>query len=522
MSGIFVKFRGTGTSLIAGAFLLIGSGAVAQGLDFLPEEEYLQIEAAPKHRAFLPQSVDLSSRFPRPGDQGEQSSCVGWAVGYAARSYYEGLDGNGVSGDASVASPAYIYNSINRVPKDCTRGSYIADALDLLRRGSLSMAEYPYSESRCTPPTRSETALADDFRIKDWIRVNHTNMDQIKGQLAQGHPVIIGMKSSPELHRVKAGEIYRGSGDTGEPIGHAMTVVGYDEARRAIKVINSWGEDWGRRGFGWISYDAFLREGREAYAMRPLEAGVDPEPRINIPVPPPSPVPFDPERPISPSEVTIADVGCGRVSVRREGNGYQVTGFVGSEEDVVNVREHFAGRDADIDLEIRPWPQCEVLLTLDEALSAAGRPVISLPDRRSGFKEGDTLGIEITTPPAPSFLHVAYVQADGTVVNLAQSENMALEAIDSGASLKFGDGQDGRALFTIGPPFGTEMIIAVSSVSPLFPSERPRTETEREFLTALRQALLASPPGADGERVVSAAYRPLLTKPNATEKEGEE
>src|SRR6185369_1485275 len=62
--------------------------ASAQGLVFEPDDAYAQYPKLERHRAFLPESVDLSARFPTPGDQGNQGSCVGWAVGYAARSYY--------------------------------------------------------------------------------------------------------------------------------------------------------------------------------------------------------------------------------------------------------------------------------------------------------------------------------------------------------------------------------------------------------------------------------------------------
>ena len=50
--------------------------------------------------------------------------------------------------------------------------------------------------------------------------------------------------------------------------GHAMTVVGYDDRKQAIKVINSYGAAWGDGGFGWIAYDTFLRDAKEAYTMR--------------------------------------------------------------------------------------------------------------------------------------------------------------------------------------------------------------------------------------------------------------
>ncbi len=60
----------------------------ASGAVFDTEEQLADIQRTRTFRAFLPASVDLSDRFPRVGNQGKQSSCTGWAVGYAARSYY--------------------------------------------------------------------------------------------------------------------------------------------------------------------------------------------------------------------------------------------------------------------------------------------------------------------------------------------------------------------------------------------------------------------------------------------------
>lgn len=58
------------------------------GLVFADPLEYGTYRATPLYSNFLPEAIDLSASFPSPGNQGWQSSCVGWAVGYAARSYY--------------------------------------------------------------------------------------------------------------------------------------------------------------------------------------------------------------------------------------------------------------------------------------------------------------------------------------------------------------------------------------------------------------------------------------------------
>ena len=60
--------------------------ARGQGLILDTEQDLANIPHTSEYRAYLPDRVDLSDRFPTPGDQGKQNSCVGWSVGYAARS----------------------------------------------------------------------------------------------------------------------------------------------------------------------------------------------------------------------------------------------------------------------------------------------------------------------------------------------------------------------------------------------------------------------------------------------------
>jgi hypothetical protein len=37
--------------------------------------------------------------------------------------------------------------------------------------------------------------------------------------------------------------------------GHAVSLVGFDDTKRAWLIRNSWGPEWGENGFAWISYD---------------------------------------------------------------------------------------------------------------------------------------------------------------------------------------------------------------------------------------------------------------------------
>ncbi|HLN10567.1 MAG TPA: hypothetical protein VK281_16625 [Xanthobacteraceae bacterium] len=56
------------------------------------------------------------------------------------------------------------------------------------------------------------------------------------------------------------------------------------------------------------------------------------------------------------------------------------------------------------------------------------------------------------------------------------------------------------------------MIIALASRSPLFETELPAKRTEREYLSALRRALIYKPSAAMPDREVTAAMTILKTR----------
>ncbi len=76
--------------VIASVLMMLPSAVMAQGLVREPEELYKSFPVLPTYRDFLPPQSDLSGGFPPAGNQGNQGSCVAWAVGYDLRSYYEG------------------------------------------------------------------------------------------------------------------------------------------------------------------------------------------------------------------------------------------------------------------------------------------------------------------------------------------------------------------------------------------------------------------------------------------------
>ena len=486
--------------------------AGAQGLVFEPDDAYAQYPKLERHRAFLPESVDLSARFPTPGDQGNQGSCVGWAVGYAARSYYavarEGRPRNQIG---EIPSPAYIYGAI-KSPGACDTGSLITRALDLLtREGAMSLASYPYHDGQCPAPTRVSTA---QFRIRSWRAINIGVVDDVKGALARGNPVIIGAQVTKDFLRLRGDVVWRGSGEL-IPGGHAMTLVGYDERRQAFKVINSWGTRWGDGGFGWIGYEAYRQFVRQAYVM---DVAAGPAPFSPIPPGPgPAPQPTPPQPappPVVSLDPPLASYQCASLQVAQSASGPVVRGFVSTEADLGKLFESAKRAGVRTEVAVRPWPQCETLLTFKDAFAEPGAPDLRLRGDKRVYKKGEPLIIEVTTPPTPSYLYLVYVQASGGVVYLVQPKGPAPTPQLQARTIVLGDGSHGGPKFTIDGPYGDEMVLAIASQSPLFDEVRPSPEIERDFLTAFRKALLVRPTSDAAKRKVSGAWIALTTKEN--------
>lgn len=232
-------------------------------------------------RGALPPKVDLTDSFPPPGDQGNQGSCVGWAAAYL-KSYQERVERNwDIANTAHHFSPSFIYNQI-RVG-DCNAGAYAPHALGLLHeRGAASLATFPYQATRCDQvPSMAQLQDAMQYQIAGFRTVNAQDTTEIKQFLASGYPILIVAAVDMAFRKWRGTAPFRGASEGGP---HAMVIVGYDDSRQAVQVINSWGQAWGDRGYAWISYNGVRQMTREAYVAYDI---VDPLPRVVDIVPPP-------------------------------------------------------------------------------------------------------------------------------------------------------------------------------------------------------------------------------------------
>jgi hypothetical protein len=248
----------------------------------------------------LPAAVDLSAKMPAVGYQGQEGSCVGWATAYAMRGYEARQDvWSSIapqSTDPAVNfSPAFVYNQLDG-GKDA--GISIPAALALMQqRGAATLADMPYVAGQYkTQPSAAAFGDAAHYKVSSFGSIAPSDLTSMKAQVAAGIPVMLAIKVYANLYALGANQVYTGIAGTYEG-GHAVSVVGYDDAKQAAKFINSWGTSWGTAGYGWISYAALNQITVEAYsaiddhgAPKPVATVAPATPRLaTTPTPAPKP-----------------------------------------------------------------------------------------------------------------------------------------------------------------------------------------------------------------------------------------
>ncbi|HMK70540.1 MAG TPA: DUF4384 domain-containing protein, partial [Xanthobacteraceae bacterium] len=324
------------------------------------------------------------------------------------------------------------------------------------------------------------------------------------------NPVLIRMHVGSAFAKLRGSEVFTeptASPDDKNAGWHFMTLVGYDEHKQAFRLINSWSKRWGDHGYAWISYDLLHTRISGAYVLDVGQLTAQPGPVTPAPVTPaPPPVPVTPKPGAPPSE------SCSHLTVETRGEQSVVSGYVATNDDLTQLQKTVANTpNMSIgNVFVAPWPQCEALQTLEKPLAAANRPMIDV-GASAELHGGDQLKIQVRSPAQISYLYVSYIQADGSVVHLVQPGGLVMQPTLPNQTLVFGTGEGGKPKFTVSPPFGREMIIAIAARSPLFDHELPQQQTEREYLSVLRRALIYKPVADMPDRELAAAATTLQT-----------
>ena len=232
----------------------------------LPDERDYVYTLEPHHlRAKLPKRVDLRAKCPRVLNQGGIGTCTAHAIA-AAVAYERRMQRK------RPLAPSRLFIYYNERMLTGQRSLHcvvrLRDAIKaVVKRGVCPESHWPYRQHaaalRARPPKKAFEA-ARNCKIIEYHRIAKGSLKpaiflrHLKQCLAGGGPFVFGftLYESFETEKVKKNGIMpipdtRREENKG---GHAVMAVGYDDRRKAILVRNSWGTDWGLKGYFWMPY----------------------------------------------------------------------------------------------------------------------------------------------------------------------------------------------------------------------------------------------------------------------------
>jgi C1A family cysteine protease len=112
-------------------------------------------------------------------------------------------------------------------------------------------APYKGSEGSCV-------SSAGDYKVAAWgyLRkdMGTPTVDEMKKALCTYGPVAACVEVTTALQGYKSGVFDEFPKLSSTQVNHAITIVGWDDSKKAYLVKNSWAETWGEKGYIWVAY----------------------------------------------------------------------------------------------------------------------------------------------------------------------------------------------------------------------------------------------------------------------------
>ncbi|MCU0666066.1 MAG: C1 family peptidase [Candidatus Omnitrophica bacterium] len=202
--------------------------------------------------------VDYTSAMTPVRDQKDEGTCVAFASVVGVKEYEDKKEYRKLI----ELSPRYIYSLCKKfdgAPDE--EGTYPRVAMKmLLKYGVCPEIFWPYFPHQSDKPKKGASLSAKKYRIKAYARIKDTI--EMKQSLMVNGPFLAGVEVYKGWFNRKAEEtglIPLPKHDEKAVGGHAICIVGYDEAKKLFKFKNSWSAKWADKGYGYLPY-AYLEK----------------------------------------------------------------------------------------------------------------------------------------------------------------------------------------------------------------------------------------------------------------------
>lgn len=214
----------------------------------------------PKPRGLVkPKKVDLAPGCSPVEDQSDLGSCTANA-GVGLLEFLEIKD----KIPFSDFSRLYVYYNERVEDGDVNEdaGSELRTAAKVMAKyGACSEKSWPYDVNKfAVKPPATCYKEGMQHKITSYWKLN--TLDDILSCLADGYPVMFGFDvySCMESDAVAKTGMLPMPGKHDQLLGgHAVVFVGYDMDKKLFKVRNSWGPNWGDKGYFYMPFDYVLK-----------------------------------------------------------------------------------------------------------------------------------------------------------------------------------------------------------------------------------------------------------------------
>jgi C1A family cysteine protease len=207
----------------------------------------------------IPKKVDYSNKMSPVRDQGDEGTCVAFASVAGMKEYQEKIDYN----QLVLLSPRFLYSECKKIDgMPNVEGTMIRTAMKILAKLGVCRENFwPYLPHQKDKAKAGASKDAKKFKVLKYARI--LNLDDLLLNLAVKGPCVIGIKVFDGMMKTTTGLIRMPKPGERTLGGHAICPAGYDEANRLIKFKNSWTNNWGDKGYGYLPYayiDKFMND----------------------------------------------------------------------------------------------------------------------------------------------------------------------------------------------------------------------------------------------------------------------